>query len=212
MSKQITLKIEYYKSEEPETETFKIYNTEDGLVLECPLCLQPVPYEQSANCANGHIAYTIIEEDLIEKVVTKYTNNEVLKAVFKDGTVRCEKCEVEIWDGADCDCGVDGADHEEIKEAYAEKTKIENIPRREKTIAQATQCGEGTSILRFNRHISFKTPYGVDNTDRYGEYEIELNSFFTNIDLDCDENTLVSEVEDKIWDYILANEIKKEEA
>jgi len=43
------------------------------------------------------------------------------KAVFKDDAVRCEKCGVEIWEGVDCGCGVDGADHEGLKEAYEEK-------------------------------------------------------------------------------------------
>jgi len=46
-----------------------------------------------------------------------------LKAVYKDDAVRCEKCGVEIWDGVDCGCGLDGALHEGIEEAYREKAK-----------------------------------------------------------------------------------------
>ncbi|MCJ7559192.1 hypothetical protein MUO79_01060 [Candidatus Bathyarchaeota archaeon] len=48
-----------------------------------------------------------------------------LKAVFKDDAVRCEKCDVEIWEGVDCDCGVDGVDHDGLTEAYEEKKKID---------------------------------------------------------------------------------------
>ena len=46
------------------------------------------------------------------------------KAVFKDDAVRCEKCGVEIWEGVDCGCGVDGADHDGLAEAYKEKTEV----------------------------------------------------------------------------------------
>ena len=47
------------------------------------------------------------------------------KAVFKDGAVRCKKCGVEIWEDTSCDCGIDGAEHEGLKEAYEEKAKID---------------------------------------------------------------------------------------
>ena len=46
------------------------------------------------------------------------------KAVFKDDAVRCEKCGVEIWEGVDCGCGVDGAGHDGLAEAYKEKTEV----------------------------------------------------------------------------------------
>lgn len=46
-----------------------------------------------------------------------------IKAIYKDGAVRCERCGVEIWDDVDCDCGVDGSDHEGIAEAYEKKNK-----------------------------------------------------------------------------------------
>lgn len=49
----------------------------------------------------------------------------MVKAIYKDGAVRCEKCGVEIWDDVDCDCGIDGADHEGIMAAYGEKLKAE---------------------------------------------------------------------------------------
>ena len=48
--------------------------------------------------------------------------NEKLKAVYRDDAVRCEKCGVEIWEDVDCDCGVDGADHEGLAEAYERKS------------------------------------------------------------------------------------------
>lgn len=48
-----------------------------------------------------------------------------LKAIFKGDAVRCEKCGVEIWEGVDCDCGVDGADHEGVTEAYEQKKEAE---------------------------------------------------------------------------------------
>lgn len=46
------------------------------------------------------------------------------KAVFKDDAVRCEKCGVEIWDGVDCDCGIDGVDHEGLEVAYKQKNQL----------------------------------------------------------------------------------------
>ena len=46
-----------------------------------------------------------------------------IKAVFKNDAVRCGKCDVEIWEDVDCACGVDGVDHEGLKEAYEEKAK-----------------------------------------------------------------------------------------
>lgn len=46
-----------------------------------------------------------------------------IKAIYKDGAVRCERCGAEIWDDVDCDCGVDGSDHEGIAEAYEKKNK-----------------------------------------------------------------------------------------
>jgi len=49
------------------------------------------------------------------------TSNNKPRAVFKDDTVRCSVCGVEIWEDVDCDCGVDGADHEGLVEAYTEK-------------------------------------------------------------------------------------------
>jgi hypothetical protein len=42
-------------------------------------------------------------------------------AIFENDAVRCQKCGVEIWEGVDCDCGVDGADHEGLTEAYEKK-------------------------------------------------------------------------------------------
>jgi len=48
-----------------------------------------------------------------------------LKAIYKDDAVRCEKCGVEIWEGVDCDCGVDGAEHEGLEEAYEVKRECE---------------------------------------------------------------------------------------
>ena len=52
-------------------------------------------------------------------------NMQKLKAIFKDDSVRCEKCGTEIWEDVDCDCGVDGSDHEGLKGAYEEKAKAE---------------------------------------------------------------------------------------
>ena len=49
----------------------------------------------------------------------------MVNAINKDGAVRCEKCEVEIWEGVDCDCGISGEDHEGIIPAYGEKLKTE---------------------------------------------------------------------------------------
>ena len=46
-----------------------------------------------------------------------------MKAVFKDDAVRCEKCGTEIWEDVDCKCGVDGADHEGLADAYEEKAR-----------------------------------------------------------------------------------------
>ena len=43
------------------------------------------------------------------------------KAIFKDGVVRCERCGTEIWEDVDCDCGIDGANHEGINEAYEQE-------------------------------------------------------------------------------------------
>lgn len=45
----------------------------------------------------------------------------MVKAIFRDDAVRCERCGVEIWEGVSCDCGIDGADHEGLVEAYDEK-------------------------------------------------------------------------------------------
>lgn len=50
---------------------------------------------------------------------------KMVKAVYKDGAVRCEKCGVEVWEGVDCDCGIAGEDHEGIIAAYGEKLKSE---------------------------------------------------------------------------------------
>jgi hypothetical protein len=55
----------------------------------------------------------------------KNAGHKKLKAVFITDTVRCEACGVEIWEGVDCDCGVDGADHEGLKEAYEQKAKFQ---------------------------------------------------------------------------------------
>lgn len=48
---------------------------------------------------------------------------DMTKAIYLDGAVRCEKCDTEIWEGVDCNCGSDGADHEGLYEAYIQKTK-----------------------------------------------------------------------------------------
>lgn len=53
------------------------------------------------------------------------SSKEKIRAVYKDGAVRCEKCGDEIWEGVDCSCGIDGADHEGLQEAYIEKAKHE---------------------------------------------------------------------------------------
>lgn len=47
------------------------------------------------------------------------------KAIFKDDAVRCERCGVEIWSDVDCDCGLDGDEHEGIEEAYEQKKQAE---------------------------------------------------------------------------------------
>jgi hypothetical protein len=46
-----------------------------------------------------------------------------MKAVYNAEmeAVICSKCGVEIWEGVDCDCGVDGVDHEGLIEAYEQK-------------------------------------------------------------------------------------------
>ena len=48
-------------------------------------------------------------------------SNNRLRAVFEGDAVRCGVCGVEIWEGVDCDCGVDGVDHVGLVEAYVEK-------------------------------------------------------------------------------------------
>ena len=48
-----------------------------------------------------------------------------VKAVYNKemDAVVCEKCGVEIWEGVDCDCGVDGALHLGLNEAYKQKAE-----------------------------------------------------------------------------------------
>ncbi len=43
--------------------------------------------------------------------------------MFKDDAVRCEICGVEIWEGSECACGIDGEYHEGLQEAYEEKAR-----------------------------------------------------------------------------------------
>jgi hypothetical protein len=52
-------------------------------------------------------------------------NLKTESAVYKDDAVRCNKCETEIWEGVECDCGVDGEDHAGLTEAYEQKAKAE---------------------------------------------------------------------------------------
>jgi hypothetical protein len=56
-----------------------------------------------------------------------------LRAIFKDDAIRCEKCGVEIWEGVDCDCGIDGADHEGLTEAYKQKRDWTTMPKLSET-------------------------------------------------------------------------------
>jgi len=59
------------------------------------------------------------------------------RAVYKDGAVRCEECGAEIWEGVDCDCGIDGADHPGFEEAYeakAEELTGRQLPRNTQNI------------------------------------------------------------------------------
>jgi hypothetical protein len=74
-----------------------------------------------------------------------------LKAVFKDDTVRCEKCGVEIWDDVDCDCGVDGADHEGIAEAYEQKKKVDVEVWTEQNMAELRRLQR-----KYKRHVRDK--------------------------------------------------------
>jgi len=61
------------------------------------------------------------EENKIKKVKAIY--DEKLDAVI------CKKCKVEIWEGVDCDCGVDGALHSGLDEAYKQKGVKERIEK-----------------------------------------------------------------------------------
>ncbi len=48
---------------------FEVQYNGECLLLICPDCGESVNYEaEEPSCANGHLAYTIIEEDIIDKV------------------------------------------------------------------------------------------------------------------------------------------------
>ena len=53
------------------------------------------------------------------------------KAIFKDDAVRCELCGTEIYEDVNCDCGIDGSDHEKLKEAYEEKAAAAKTEQKE---------------------------------------------------------------------------------
>jgi hypothetical protein len=90
-----------------------------------------MPKEDGTYEVDGEI---LTEKEVIEAIAMNLQGEESIyngilekiqhpKAVFKDEAVRCERCGVEIWQDVDCACGIDGADHEGLAEAYEEKTK-----------------------------------------------------------------------------------------
>jgi hypothetical protein len=71
---------------------------------------------------------TTYEEQIItiQKQREKNQPAQTAQAVYKDDTVRCSVCGVEIWEDIECDCGIDGADHEGLSEAYEKKQASPN--------------------------------------------------------------------------------------
>jgi len=105
------------------TETFEILEGYDrDIYIICPWCSEPM----DTTCENEHIAYTIIEEDLSEKVFAAYTDLNPYRAIYSNDAVRCEKCMIEIWEGTECACGIVGADHQGLAEAYQKKAEADN--------------------------------------------------------------------------------------
>lgn len=53
---------------------FEVENSQEGLSLICPWCGSRLnPYNGEA-CANGHLAYTINDEDVEQKAIAKITD------------------------------------------------------------------------------------------------------------------------------------------
>ena len=68
MSVYVYLKVQDANADKYTLE-FEAEHTSDGLVLLCPLCGESLNFEaETVACANGHIAYTIIDEKIVEKV------------------------------------------------------------------------------------------------------------------------------------------------
>jgi len=83
---------------------------------------------------------------------------------------------------------------------------------KKKTVAQAIIDGEGTATLHMDRHIHFWTPDNeVDQTDKYGDYEFDLDSFFACNTLGHDEDSKVGDVLTDAWQYITTHELTEKE-
>jgi hypothetical protein len=69
---KIKLKVEDARGDKYQL-NFDVENTDDGLALICPWCGERLnPYTETA-CANGHIAYTIIDEEAEQKAIDAIT-------------------------------------------------------------------------------------------------------------------------------------------
>jgi hypothetical protein len=70
MNPKIKLQIKDANQDVYEQEFEVEYNQEEGSVdIICPLCGEILQQNMGYTCANGHIAYTIIDEDAEEKAL-----------------------------------------------------------------------------------------------------------------------------------------------
>jgi hypothetical protein len=82
---------------------------------------------------------------------------------------------------------------------------------KQKTIAQAIADKEGIVTLHFGKQKFFEIDGEADKTDKYGDYEFDLESFFVEERLGfLGLEGTVKQVIEKATEYLLAHETKED--
>jgi len=76
----------------------------------------------------------------------------------------------------------------------------------EKTVRQAVEDGEGTVTLHFEHKRFFDIEGEKHETDAYGDFEFQLDSFFTMDTLGMTTENTVRETIAKAYDYLLKHQ------
>ena len=129
--------------------------------------------------------------------------------------IKCPKCGHPVWveqrrTQSEAESGVTPYACQKCGyERYFEWEKMKEWKK--KTIQQAVEDDEDTVTLHFKHKKYFNIENEKYETDKYGNFEFELGSFFVLDTLGLTAKNTVAEAIEKVTDYLLKHEDKNKE-